>query len=90
MFAVVARVELPEGRTIEQGRQQLESEVIPRLKGSPGFASALFLAPKTGNEGLSVIVFHTEQEAIGAQERFQPAEGVKMLHSEVREVAASA
>ena len=90
MFAVVARVELPEGGTIEQGRKQLESEVIPRLKQAPGFASALFLSPKTGREGLSVLVFNTEDEANAALEHFRPPEGITMLHSEVREVAASA
>jgi len=90
MFAVVTTVELPEGRSIEEGRQQLESEVLPRLKASPGFVSAVFLAPKSGNQGLSVVVFGTEEGAKAAMERMEPPAPVKLIHTEVREVAASA
>lgn len=90
MFAVVGRVELPEGGTIEEGRKELESTVIPRLKQAPGFVSALFLSPKTGREGLSVFVFNTEQDANTAVENFKPPPGITPISTEVREVAASA
>ena len=90
MFAVVTTVELPEGGTIEEGRKQLESEVIPRIKQAPGFVTAYFLAPPTGREGLSFIVFDTEESARFASENMAPPEPVKLIHSEVREVAASA
>ncbi len=90
MFAVVTTVELPEGGTIEQGRQQLQSEVVPRLKGSPGFVSAIFLSPRSGREGLSVVVYDSEANANAAMERMEPPAPVKLISTEVREVALSA
>lgn len=89
MFAVVTRVELPEGQTIEEGRRTLESEVLPLLKDIPGLVHAYFLAPPTGREGLSIVVVESEEVAkMGAEQMKLPA-GVKLLSTEVREVAAS-
>jgi hypothetical protein len=90
MFAVVNRVNLPEGATIEQGRQQLETELIPRIKQAPGFVSAVFLAPPSGNDGLGVVVFQTKEQAEMAMQMMQLPEGVTLISKEVREVAASA
>ena len=87
-FAVIGRVELPEGGTIEEGRKQLASEVIPGLKHAPGFVSAMFLSPKEGREGLSIIVWNTEDDANNAVKNAQFPEGVRSLSMEVREVAA--
>jgi hypothetical protein len=87
MFAAVVTVELPEGGTIEEGRKQLETEVIPRLKQAPGFDSAIFLSPPTGREGLSVAVFETQQQAQMAVDNMQTPPNVRMLTKEVREVA---
>ena len=87
-FAVIGRVELPEGGTIEQGRKQLADEVIPGLKQAPGFVSAMFLSPKEGREGLSIIVWETEDHANNAVKNGQFPEGIKPLSFEVREVAA--
>ena len=47
MFAVVVRVQLPEGRSIEEGRRQLEAEVIPQVKQNPGFVAGYWLAPSS-------------------------------------------
>lgn len=90
MYAVVTRVELPEDWTMEQARQQLEAEVIPQLKQAPGLVAAYFLPPPEGREGLSVVVFDNKQAATAAAENMQPPAPVKLLHVEVREVAASA
>jgi heme-degrading monooxygenase HmoA len=90
MFAVVTTVELPEDRTIEEGRKQLEAEVIPRMKQAPGFVAAYFLAPTEGREGLSFYIFESKEAATAFSENLQPPPPVKLLHSEVREVAASA
>jgi len=90
MFAVVTTVELPEGATIEEGRKQLEAEVIPRMKQAPGFVAAYFLAPTEGREGLSFVMFETKEAATTVSENMQPPAPVKLLRSEVREVAASA
>jgi heme-degrading monooxygenase HmoA len=90
MFAVVTTVELPEGGTIEEGRKQLEAEVIPGIKQAPGFVAAYFLAPTAGREGLSFVIFESKEAATAVSENMQPPPPVKLLHSEVREVAASA
>jgi heme-degrading monooxygenase HmoA len=90
MFAVVTTVELPEGGTIEEGRKQLEAEVIPRLKQAPGFVAAYFLAPPEGREGLSFAVFESKEAATAVAENMKPPAPVKLLHVDVREVAASA
>ena len=90
MFAVVTRVELPEGETIENGRKELEANVLPRLRQAPGFICAYFLSPPTGREGLSFVVFESRDVAAVAMERMELPPGITLVHSEVREVAASA
>jgi hypothetical protein len=87
MFAAVVTVELPEGGTIDEGRKQLEADVIPRLKQAPGFESAIFLSPPTGREGLSIVVFETREQAQAAVDNLQTPDGVRPLTKEVREVA---
>ena len=90
MFGLVTKVNLPEGGTIETGRQELETNVIPRLKQAPGFVSAVFLSPPSGREGLSVIVFETKEQAETAMQMRQFPEGITLISDEIREVAASA
>jgi hypothetical protein len=90
MHAVVVKVELPEGGTIEQGRKQLEADVIPMVKASPGFVAGYWLSPPTGREGLSIVLYQDEQSARAAAENITPPAPVKLVHVEVREVAASA
>ena len=90
MFAVVTKVELPADETIERGRKELETNVIPMIRQIPGFVSAVFLSPSEGNEGLSVLVFQTKEQAEGAvqQQRIEPP--LKLISNDIREVAASA
>jgi hypothetical protein len=90
MFGVVVKVELPEGGTIEQGRKQLNEQVIPQVKASPGFIAGYWLSPPTGREGLSVVLYEDEQSARAAAANIEPPPPVKLLNVEVREVAASA
>ena len=90
MYAVVTTVELPEGGTTEQGRAMLESEVIPNLKTAPGFVTAYFLAPTDSREGLSFVIFDNEESARQASDGMAPPPPVKLIHTEVREVVASA
>jgi hypothetical protein len=87
MFAVVARVKLPEDETIEQGREQLDTIMIPALKQAPGFVSALFLSAPTGSEGLGIVVFNTQKDANTAKENFRTPPGVTPISVEVHEVA---
>jgi hypothetical protein len=87
MFAVVARVELPEGETIEQGRETLDTIVIPGLKQAQGFVSAMFLSAQEGREGLGIVVFNTKEDANTAKENFRTPPGVTPISIEVHEVA---
>ncbi len=87
MFAAVTTVELPKDGTIEEGRKDLEANVVPMLKQAPGFVSAVFLSPPTDREGLSVVVFETREQAQFVVDNMNPPEGVRLLKSEVREVA---
>lgn len=90
MFGVVVKVQLPEGRGIEEARQQLESEVVPAVKSIPGFVAGYWLAPSSGNQGLSVVLYKDRESAENAANNLQVPEPVKLLGVEVREVAASA
>jgi len=90
MFAVVTKVELPADSTIESGRKELETNVIPLVKQAPGFVSAVFLSPSSGNEGLSVLVFQTREQAEGAVQMQQIDAPLKLISNDIREVAASA
>ncbi len=83
-------MELPPDETIEPGRKELETNVIPMTKQAPGFVSAVFLSPSEGNEGLSVIVFETKEQAQGAVERQRIEPPLKLISNDIREVAASA
>jgi hypothetical protein len=89
MFAVVIRVELPEGGSVEQGREMLEKNVIPTVRQSPGFVAGYWLAPATGREGLSVLIYQDEQSARAVADTMKPPPPVTLLGVEVREVAAS-
>ncbi len=89
-FAVVTKVELPADGTIEEGREELETRIIPMIKQAPGFISAVFLSPPTGTEGLSVLVFETKEQAQGAIEMQQIPPRLKLISNEIREVAARA
>lgn len=89
MFAVVTRVKLPADETIEEGRKQLETNVIPMVKQAPGFVSAVFVS-REGNEGLSVLVFQTREQAEMAVQMQQIPESLTLISNEVAEVAATA
>lgn len=90
MFAVVTKVTLPADSTIESGRKELETNVIPQVKQAPGFVSCIFLSPSEGNEGLSVIVFETREQAEGAVKMQKIEPPITLVSNDIREVAASA
>ncbi len=90
MFAVVTKVTLPMGQTIEKGRKELETNVLPMVKQAPGFVSCIFLSPSEGSEGLSVIVFETRDQAEGAVQMQKIEPPLTLISNDNREVAASA
>jgi heme-degrading monooxygenase HmoA len=88
MHAVVVNVTL----TQDPGASQavLREQVVPRVSQAPGFVAGYWT--RTGNNGLSMTVWESEDAATAASEMVSQAvpEGVNLDGVEVREVVASA
>ena len=63
--------------------------VVPAVSQAPGFVAGYWLEPKDA-DGLSVVMFESEEAAKAAAERVQPPSSVTLETVEVREVVASA
>jgi hypothetical protein len=87
MHAVVVRVSIndPEAAT-----RALQEEVVPRASQAPGFVAGYWT--REGNNGLSMIVFESEDGARAASEMIPNGmpESVTLDGVEVREVVAHA
>ncbi|MGH7749681.1 MAG: hypothetical protein ACREQ5_33680, partial [Candidatus Dormibacteria bacterium] len=90
MFAVVMRTELAEGYAVAHAREMLETQVVPMFRRTPGFVAGYWLAPESGREGLSVILYEDEQSARTMADTAHSRPQASLLSVEVREVAASA
>ena len=68
----------------------LREDVVPRIKGAPGFVAGYWT--RDGNNGLSMVVFESEDQARQAAEgaRDGMPEGVELQDAQVREVVANA
>jgi hypothetical protein len=87
MHAVVVRVTIND---MEAAEKALREEVVPRVSQASGFVTGYWT--RKGNNGLSLIVFESEDAAKQASERIQqnmPAP-VTLDDVEIREVAAHA
>ena len=92
MHAVVVRVNIGDPETAEQG---LSERVVPQASKAPGFVAGYWTRSDDGTNGLSMLVFDSEDAARGAAERLQGPEAMRpdtvTLESvEVREVLANA
>ena len=92
MHAVVVKVNIGDSSSAEQG---LRGQVVPRVSQSPGFVAGYWTRSEDGGNGLSMIVFDSEEGARRAAEMIQGPESMRpetvTLESvEVREVLASA
>jgi hypothetical protein len=74
----------------EAAEAHLRDVVVPRASQSPGFVGGYWT--RKDNEGLSMIVFESEDQARAVSEQIQSMvpESVALDGVEVREVAASA
>ena len=87
MHAVVVRVTIND---IESAEKALREEVVPRVSQAPGFVAGYWTRKE--NDGLSLVIFESEDAAKQASERIQqnmPAP-VTLDGVEIREVAAHA
>jgi hypothetical protein len=93
MYALVVRVTIHnEDRT----REVLNSQVVPQVSGAPGFEKGYWTWSTSGGlNGLSMIIFDSEENARAAGERIKAVaesapDDVTLDGTEVREVVASA
>jgi hypothetical protein len=87
MHAVVTRVTVSEP---EKAEEELRSRVVPNASQSPGFVAGYWT--RSGNTGLSMVVFESEDAAQQMADRVPQMvpEFVQLEDVQVREVVASA
>lgn len=71
----------------------LRDQVLPQVKQAPGLVAGYWMRPSEDNQGTSIVVFETEQQAINAAQMIQkgsnPMPGVTVISVETREVVAN-
>jgi hypothetical protein len=87
MHAVVVKVTVNE---VERAQEELQNRVVPNVSQSPGFVAGYWT--RSGNEGLSMVVFESEDAARQMADRVPQIlpEFVTLQNVEVREVVANA
>ena len=92
MHAVFVTVSIEPG-TIEESRNRLKSEVVPRVSQAPGFVAGYWTDSTEGTAGRSCLIFDSESTAQRAVEMVKNTprpEGVTLQSVEANEVIASA
>ncbi len=86
MHAVVVRVEI----SGQPDNGVLRERIVPRVKGMPGFVAGYWT--RQGNEGLSMVVFDSEENARAASNTVSSVlpDNLTLRDNDVREVVASA
>jgi hypothetical protein len=91
MHAVFVNVSIDPAR-VEESRNELRSQVVPRVSQAPGFVAGYWTDSNDGGGG-SCLIFESESTAQQAAEMTKNAprpEGVTLQSVEIREVVASA
>ena len=92
MYATVVKVTIAAGQ-VDAAQQVLREQIVPRISQSPGFVKGFWTTAADGTNGLSLIVWDSQQSADnGAKmigENPMPP-GVTFNNVEVREVVAEA
>jgi hypothetical protein len=94
LHAVVVRVTI---HNVDRTREVLNGQVVPQVSGAPGFKAGYWTwsTGGGGTDGLSMIVFDSEENARAAGDRISAIaadapDDVTLDGVEVREVVASA
>ena len=91
MHAVVVKVSVNDG---EPATKYLREEIVPRIKEAPGLVAGYWVRLEGGDEGNSVIVFESEEQARAVSERIRgnidDNPGVTLKDISVGEVVANA
>jgi Antibiotic biosynthesis monooxygenase len=90
MHAVVVKVKID--GDAEEARARLQEKVVPTVSQAPGFVAGYWTRSDSGDNGLSMITFESEDQAKQAAERVPQnvPESVTIESIEVREVVAHA
>ena len=90
MHAVVTKVNVTEG---ESATKNLREQIVPRVKEAPGVVAAYWVRLEGGDEGNSVIVFESEEQARAGAEQIRAGveanTGVTLKDVSVGEVVAN-
>lgn len=91
MHAVVVRVSIGDAELAEKGFRE---KVVPAVSSVPGFVAGYWTRSDDGSNGLSMLVFESEDAARATADRFRGGtiipETVTVSRIEVREVVANA
>jgi hypothetical protein len=91
MHAVVVRVNIVDP---ENAPQELEEKIVPRAKQAPGFVAGYWTRAENGNNGLSMVVLESEENARTLADLIESqgplTDAVTLDSVEVREVVANA
>jgi hypothetical protein len=91
MHAVVVRVSIGDAEIAENGFRE---KVVPAVSSAPGFIAGYWTRSDDGSNGLSMLVFESEDAARPVADRFRGGtiipETVTVSRIEVREVFANA
>jgi hypothetical protein len=89
MHAVVVKVSIGD---VEQAQVALREQVVPRVSQSPGFVAGYWTRSDGGQDGLSMLVFESEDAARAAADRIPGTvpDAVTLDSVEVREVVVNA
>jgi hypothetical protein len=92
MYALVVRVTI---HNADRTRDVLNSQVVPQVSGAPGFKTGYWTWATGGENGLSMIIFDSEENARAVGDRISAIaadapDDVTLDGVEVREVVASA
>jgi hypothetical protein len=89
MHAVVVRATIGDSEVAQKG---LQEQVLPRVSKAPGLVAAYWTRSDDRKNGVSMIVFDSEEAARGAAEMIgsaPPPETVTLDSVEIREVVAN-
>ena len=92
MHALVVRVTI---HNADRTRDVLNNQVVPQVSGAPGFKTGYWTWATGGGDGLSMIIFDSEENARTVGDRIRAIaadapDDVTLDGVEVREVVASA
>ena len=82
-----------EGLSPADSEKLLNAEVIPILKGLPGFQRGVWLRSADDKTGMGIVVFDSEEQAVAAREgmnQMRPADAPPVISADIYTVTGLA